>query len=106
MKICVTSREEDPFSIMENNFSSCKCFIIYDTELRDYKILKNINKKNISDFDIFKKMVYEKVDVIITGNFEKHLFNINRKYGIKVYTVFNMRVFEAIEKFLGNDLFY
>ena len=104
MKICVTGKEDHALSMVEHEFCSCNYFIIYDTDLRDYKILQNTNKIKISAADIFKKIAYENVDVILTGNFDKKLLKLTYDHGIKIYKTGNMRAFEAIEKFLGNQL--
>lgn len=105
MKICISSTGENLDTMVDPRFGRAQFFIIFDTEKKDFKAVKNSGATygHGAGIAAAQLAVSLKVKAVITGNVGPNAFMALKSTGIKVYPgVFDKSVKEAID-LLKND---
>lgn len=106
MKIVVSATAQSKDSQLDRRFGRCEYFLIYDTETKEYKAVRNNGASSGGGAGIAaaSQVIDENVSVIITGNLGPNAFELIEKAGIKAYSCETLPVFRAVELFQENQL--
>lgn len=106
MKIAISSLGENLDSQIDPRFGRCKYIIVYDTDTSQFEAIQNPNVMAPGGAGIqTAQFVSEKnVDVLITGNLGPNAFKTLQAAGIKLFSVQQTTVKDAIDKFSQNKL--
>lgn len=106
MKIAVSATGQNKESLLDRRFGRCEYFLIYDTEVGEFKEIGNngVSSGGGAGIAAASQVIEENVSVIITGNLGPNAFELIEKAGIKVYSCEVLPVFRAIEMLQGNKL--
>jgi len=101
MKICVTSRGENPDAPVDPKFGRAAYFIFVDTETGFFEAVRNPNAASGGGAGIQSgRLAAEKsVRVVITGNVGPNAFETLKAAGIDVITGASGKVREVVEAY-------
>ena len=107
MKIAVTSAGNELISDVDPRFGRAKYFVIVDPKTLEYDVVENkqnLNSLQGAGIQAAKTMVDQKADILISGNCGPNAFKVLNAAGIKVITVANGRVIDAIIRYKSGQL--
>lgn len=106
MKICITAKECNLDAELDQRFGRAQCYLIYDTETKESKIISNesINAAGGAGTAAAQLMTNENVEAVISGNFGPNAANGLNALNIKMYTSPVEIIRQVIENFMTNKL--
>ena len=106
MKIAISATGQNKESLLDRRFGRCDYFLIYDTEMGDYKAIENagVSSEGGAGIAAASQIIEEGVSAIITGNLGPNAFELIEKAGIKSYSCEALPVFSVIEMLQNNGL--
>jgi len=107
MKIAVASQGQNLESMVDPRFGRAQCFIIYDTEADSFEVVDN--KQNLqaaqgAGVQAAQKVVEQRPDYAVAGNFGPKAFMVLKGANIKPITWADGTVAEAIKQIKENKL--
>jgi predicted Fe-Mo cluster-binding NifX family protein len=106
MKLAISSLGDNLEAQVDPRFGRCQFIIIYDTETNNYEAIKNPNIMAAGGAGIqTAQFVADKnVEILITGHLGPNAFRTLEAANIKLFSVQQSSVKEAIDKYNGNQL--
>ncbi len=106
MKILITALEKSLDSQVDPRFGRANYFVFYDTETDKYEIEQNpnIGIPHGAGIQSSQYVISRGVKTIITGNVGPNAWQVLSQAGIKVFSVQDITVREAVELFKANRL--
>jgi predicted Fe-Mo cluster-binding NifX family protein len=107
MKIAVASQGQNLESMVDTRFARANCFIIYDTESDSFEVVENIQNIQAAHgagVQASQKIIEQKPDYALAGNFGPRAFMVLREANIKLVTWSDGTVAEAIKQIKENKL--
>ncbi len=107
MKVAVTANGKDLKAHVDPRFGRAAYFIILDPDTKEYQVVENAQSMELpqgAGIQAGKKIVENKVDVLLTGNCGPKAFKVLNAAGIKVVINAEGTVEEAVEKFKKGEL--
>lgn len=106
MKIAISAEGQNKESLLDRRFGRCNYFMIYDTELGEFKAIgnKGVSSGGGAGIAAASQVIEENISVIITGNLGPNAFKLVEKAGINAYSCEALPIFRVIEMFHKNML--
>jgi predicted Fe-Mo cluster-binding NifX family protein len=106
MKIAVTAKSNNLESEIDPRFGRCSFFLIIDSDTMNFESISNESSMASGGAGIQAAQTVAKTgaEIIITGNVGPNAFQTLSAAGIKVFTVINGTIKEAIEKYKKGEL--
>lgn len=106
MKIAVSSTEQSQEAVLDPRFGRCEFFMIYNTETKENKRVKNIaiTATGGAGIEAANQLCEEEIEVVITGELGPNAFKILEKVGIKAFSCAEISVVQALEKYQNGQL--
>lgn len=107
MLLAISVSENNLESFVDQRFGRAKGFIIYNTLNDEYKYIDNVqNLEAVQGAGIqsAQNVVNENAEVVITGHCGPKAFRTLSAADVKVYTVNDVSVKDAVEKFKKSEL--
>jgi predicted Fe-Mo cluster-binding NifX family protein len=101
MKICITSKSNEPDSDIEPRFGRAPYFIIADTENGKLEAIENpaAGATGGAGIQAAQEVAKMQADVLITGNVGPNAYEVLSTAGIEVVTTSGVSVKEGIEQY-------
>lgn len=104
MIICLTTEKDDFDSLLASRFEKAGYFIFFDTERREFNLVKN-QRGFLGRAKAHQLVAEKEPDLIICGNIEPNAFDFLKASGVKIASgVFGISGREAIERYLHGRL--
>lgn len=107
MKVAITSYGDKSGMTVDPRFGRAVQFLIYDTETDKTHVVdnsQNLNSAQGAGIQSAQNVINEGVEAVITGNCGPKAFRVLSAAGIKVYTVQDVTVQEALKALKENRL--
>ncbi|HDH91415.1 MAG TPA: dinitrogenase iron-molybdenum cofactor [Candidatus Aenigmarchaeota archaeon] len=109
MKIAIASTGKELESNVSLVFGRAPYFLIVEVEgneIKNYKVIENpaVNAMGGAGIQAAQLIANEGVEVVIAGNIGPNALNVLQQVGIKVVSMPNLKVKDAIEKFLKGEV--
>lgn len=107
MKIAITSQGTDVHSLIDSRFGRCRYFYIYETDTKTGEVIDNGDSISLvqgAGIQTAQTLVEKDVVGVITGFCGPKAFKVLAESSIKVFSLENETVQEAINRFLENKL--
>lgn len=107
MNIAITSKGDSLDSQIDPRFGRAQKFIIYDSETGEFACIdnsQNLNAAQGAGIQAAQNVINTGSEILITGHCGPKAFRTLKAGNMTVYTVDQMSVKEAIEKFKNNEL--
>jgi predicted Fe-Mo cluster-binding NifX family protein len=106
MKICITSKDNEPDSDVETRFGRAPYFIMTNIENGEFEAKENpaASATGGAGIQAAQEVAKMKADVLITGNVGPNAYEVLSTAGIEVVTTSGVSVKEAIEQYKKGTL--
>ena len=107
MKIAISAQGDTLASEVDQRFGRCGYFIILDLENQDIKVVNNMENANLmggAGIQAVEAVVSNDADAVITGHCGPKAFSALQAAGVKVFTVAEGTVQEALDKYKMQEL--
>jgi len=106
MIIAVSATGQNKESQLDRRFGRCEYFLMYNTETKEYKAVRNngVSSSGGAGIAAASQVIDENISVLITGNLGPNAFELLEKAEIKSYSCEILPVFRAIEMYTNNQL--
>ena len=105
MKICVTTKDNDPEAGTDPHFGRCLYFMFVNTDDMQYEFVKNpySSASQGAGVQAAQYVADRGADVLICSNPGPNAVSIMGTAGIKIVKYPEMKAMEAVQKFLGTN---
>lgn len=108
MKVAITASDTNIDHPIDSRFGRCNCFVIYDLESDDFRVIGNEEVQQMSGgagVQAAEQVANNGVDAVVTGHCGPKAFSALNAVGIKVYTAGNSTsVREAVNRLKQSEL--
>ncbi|MEA2012957.1 MAG: NifB/NifX family molybdenum-iron cluster-binding protein [Verrucomicrobiota bacterium] len=107
MKIAITAQGKDLDSKIDLRFGRTKYFLLIDTETEEFEVLdnkQNLNAAQGAGIQAGQTIIDSKAEALVSGNCGPKAFTVLNAGKVKIYTVKDMTVKEALDKFNAGEL--
>ena len=107
MKVAITSYGDGSGRTVDPRFGRAVQFLIYDTETDESHVIdnaQNLNAAQGAGIQAAQNVIDAGVEAVITGNCGPKAFRVLTAAGIKIYTVQDVTVKEALQALKENRL--
>ena len=106
MRIALSAAGSKKEDLLDRRFGRCEYFQIYDTVTKEFRSISNQGALSGGGAGIAaaNQILEEQADVIITGSLGPNAYEIINKAEIGTFCYEAIPVYQAIERFLRNEL--
>jgi len=106
MKIAISTGEENVRALLNPRFGRCEFFALYDTETKEWKFIPNSGSLEGKGAGIkaAQLVIEQNVDVLLTGDLGPNAADLIAEAGIKVYSLPEITLEEAVAEFEKGNL--
>lgn len=102
MQILIGSDGNNLQSLVSKRFGLSNYFIVYDSDSLTFDVFENSNQK--INHENIVKLINKGVQVFLVGNIGPHAFEMIKSYNKKIFLARNMKIDEAIQRYLKGEL--